>query len=93
MKIDAIIFDLGGVLIDWNPAYVFDDMFGEDADKKKYFFENICTSEWNEEQDAGRSLKEATEMLVARHPDWKEFIEAYYGRWQDMLGGGLFRIP
>ena len=89
MKIDAIIFDLGGVLIDWNPAYVFDDMFGEDAEKKKYFFENICTSEWNEEQDAGRSLKEATEMLVARHPDWKEFIEAYYGRWQDMLGGPI----
>ena len=89
MKIDAIIFDLGGVLIDWNPAYVFDDMFGEDAEKKKYFFENICTSEWNEEQDAGRSLKEATEMLVARHPDWKDYIEAYYGRWQDMLGGPI----
>ena len=89
MKIDAIIFDLGGVLIDWNPAYVFDDMFGEDAEKKKYFFDNICTSEWNEEQDAGRSLKEATEMLVARHPDWKDYIEAYYGRWQDMLGGPI----
>jgi 2-haloacid dehalogenase len=89
MKINAIIYDLGGVLIDWNPAYVFDEMFGEDTEKKKYFFENICTADWNEEQDAGRSLNEATEMLVTRHPDWKEYIEAYYGRWQQMLGGPI----
>ncbi|MGZ3838648.1 MAG: HAD family hydrolase [Flavisolibacter sp.] len=88
MNIDAIIFDLGGVLIDWNPAYVFDNMF-EDEAKKKYFFEYICTPEWNEEQDAGRSLQEATELLVKRHPDWKEYIEAYYGRWQEMLGGPI----
>ncbi|MGN6402459.1 MAG: HAD family hydrolase [Flavisolibacter sp.] len=87
MNIDAIIFDLGGVLIDWNPDYVFDGLL--DAEKKKYFFEHICTSDWNEEQDAGRSIKDATEMLVAKHPDWKEYIEAYYGRWQQMLGGPI----
>lgn len=89
MKIDAIIFDLGGVLIDWNPDYVFDKVFEGDEEKKKYFFENICTSDWNEMQDAGRSLKEATETLVAKHPDWKEHIEAYYGRWDEMLGGPI----
>lgn len=88
MKIEAIIFDLGGVLIDWNPAYVFDTIF-ENEEKKKYFFEHICTSEWNEEQDAGRSIQEATEMLVAKFPDWKEYIEAYYGRWTEMLGGPI----
>lgn len=88
MEIKAIIFDLGGVLIDWNPAYVFDNVF-DDAEKKKHFFENICTSAWNEEQDGGRSIKEATELLVAQHPDWKEHIEAYYGRWEEMLGGPL----
>lgn len=87
-NISAIIFDLGGVLIDWNPDYVFDKVFG-DKEKKKYFFANICTSEWNEEQDAGRSLKEATELLVNRHPEWKEYIEAYYGRWEEMLGGEI----
>jgi 2-haloacid dehalogenase len=85
---DAIIFDLGGVLIDWNPSYLFDTLF-DDNEKKKHFFENICTSEWNEEQDAGRSIKEATELLVNRHPEWKEFIEAYYGRWEEMLGGPI----
>jgi 2-haloacid dehalogenase len=88
MKIEAIIFDLGGVLIDWNPSYVFDSMF-DDETQKKHFFENICTADWNEEQDAGRPLREATETLVAEHPEWKEYIEAYYGRWEEMLGGPI----
>jgi 2-haloacid dehalogenase len=87
-RIDAIIFDLGGVLIDWNPYYVYDKMF-EDEEKKKFFFENICTPDWNEKQDAGRSLKEATDELLVKHPEWKEYIEAYYGRWEEMLGGPI----
>jgi 2-haloacid dehalogenase len=88
MKIDAIIFDLGGVLVDWDPAYLFDQLF-EDGEKKKYFFEQVCTADWNEEQDAGRSIQEATEHLVAIHPEWKPYIEAYYGRWEEMLGGPI----
>lgn len=88
MKINTIIFDLGNVLIDWNPDYVFDKLF-EDKERKKYFFDNICTMEWNEMQDAGRPIKEATEELVAKHPEWKEHIEAYYGNWKAMLGGPI----
>ena len=88
MKINTIIFDLGNVLIDWNPDYVFDKMF-EDKERKQYFFQNICTMEWNEMQDAGRSIKEATEELVAKHPEWKDYIEAYYGKWKEMLGGPI----
>ena len=88
MAITTIIFDLGNVLIDWNPKYVFDKMF-EDEERKKYFFENICTMEWNEMQDAGRPIKQATDELVAQHPEWKEYIEAYYGQWRDMLGGPI----
>jgi 2-haloacid dehalogenase len=87
-KIDAIIFDLGGVLIDWNPNYVFDKLL-TDAEKKKYFFENVCTPDWNEQQDAGRTIKEATEEVLEKHPEWKEYIEAYYGRWEEMLGGPI----
>jgi len=87
-KLKAIIFDLGGVLIDWNPDYVFDKLF-EDKEKKRHFFENICTPDWNEEQDAGRPIKEATENLVAQHPEWKTYIEAFYGQWTDMLGGPI----
>lgn len=86
--IKAIIFDLGNVLIDWNPSYVFDPMF-DDPEKKAHFFKHICTADWNEEQDAGRPIKQATEELVAQHPEWKEYIEAFYGKWTDMLGGPL----
>jgi 2-haloacid dehalogenase len=89
-EIKAIIFDLGNVLIDWNPAYVFDPMF-DDEERKKYFFQNICTSDWNEEQDAGRPIKQATEELVAKHPEWKEYIEAFYSKWTDMLGGPILQ--
>ncbi|RYY98133.1 MAG: HAD family phosphatase [Chitinophagaceae bacterium] len=87
--ITTIIFDLGGVLIDWNPDYVFDKLFEGRPGDKQYFYEQICTSEWNEEQDAGRSLREATQLLVDRHPGWKEPIEAFYGRWEEMLGGPI----
>ncbi len=85
----AIIFDLGGVLIDWNPAYVFDNMFADDEEKKKYFFKNVCTSDWNENQDAGYPIQKATDDLIEKHPDWKEYIEAFYGRWIEMLGGPI----
>ena len=63
-EIDAVIFDLGGVLIDWNPSYVFDKMF-EDEDQKKHFFENICTSDWNEKQDEGYPIDNAVKEKVA----------------------------
>lgn len=86
MAINTIIFDLGGVLIDWNPEYVFREVI-PDADRRRYFFENICTHEWNVEQDAGRPVAEATELLVAEFPDWEAEIRAYYGRWEEMLGG------
>src|SRR5215213_3671959 len=88
MNINAIIFDLGGVLIDWNPSYVFDKMI-PDEKRKRHFFENVCTPDWNEEQDAGRSLKEATEELVTKFPDHEENIRAYYDRWAEMLGGPI----
>jgi 2-haloacid dehalogenase len=88
MNTDTIIFDLGGVLVDWNPAYVFDKLI-KDEEKRRQFFAEICTSEWNEEQDAGRSLKDATQLLVDQHPEWQEYIEAYYGRWEEMLGGPI----
>jgi 2-haloacid dehalogenase len=88
MNVNTIIFDLGGVLIDWNPAYVFDRLITDD-EKRNHFFANICTPAWNEEQDAGRSLQEATQLLVDQYPEWQEQIEAYYGRWEEMLGGPI----
>ena len=84
----TIIFDFGGVLIDWNPRYVYDQVF-DSEEKIDWFFENICTSEWNEKQDAGRSLCEATEELVAEYPGHEKEIRAYYDRWEEMLGGPI----
>lgn len=86
--INTIIFDLGGVLIDWNPDYVFRHLI-PDPERRKFFFENICTHDWNIEQDAGRTLAEGTELLVAQHPDWESEIRAFYGRWEEMLGGPI----
>ena len=87
-KITTIIFDLGGVLIDWNPRYVYRTIF-ESEEKIDWFFENICTHEWNEHQDAGRSLKEATDELLAKYPEHENEIRAYYDRWEEMLGGPI----
>lgn len=87
MKIETIIWDLGGVLIDWNPKYVFNESYFESEEKRDYFFRHICTSDWNEEQDAGRSIVEATQLLVSEFPDWEKPIRDYYGRWTDMLNG------
>lgn len=88
MPRNTVIFDLGGVLIDWNPDYVFKTIF-ETEEEKKWFFDNICTSDWNEEQDAGRSLKEATEELITKFPDHEPNIRAFYDRWEEMLGGPI----
>ena len=86
--IEAIIFDLGGVLIDWNPRHVYRTIF-DSEEKIDWFFDNICTNDWNEKQDAGYSLSTATEELVAQHPEWEAEIRAYYDRWIEMLGGPM----
>lgn len=88
-QINSIIFDLGNVLIDWNPQHVFNDTYFDSPEKKKYFFENICTMDWNEMQDAGRSIVEATQELIQQYPDWEQPIRDYYGRWTEMLGGPI----
>lgn len=85
-EIKNVIFDLGGVLIDWNPEYVYLDVFKGDRTKMKWFFDNICTMDWNENQDAGYPLAKATEERVALFPEHEELIRMYYGRWEEMLG-------
>ena len=83
---NTIVFDLGGVLIDWNPEYVFLKEFRGDREKMNWFFENICTSTWNEQQDAGYSLEQATLERIALFPEHERLIRMYYGEWEQMLG-------
>lgn len=86
--INTIIFDLGAVLIDWNPHYLYRSLFTDEQEMKD-FLANICTSDWNEEQDAGRSLQEGTDLLVAQYPEHESNIRAFYSRWVEMLGEPL----
>jgi 2-haloacid dehalogenase len=87
-EINTIIYDLGGVLVDWNPDYLYRKIFKTD-EEMRWFYKNICTPEWNLEQDAGRSIKEATEVLVNQFPDYEVYIRMYYGRWTEMLNGPI----
>ena len=88
MEINTVIFDLGGVLIDWNPRYVYRTIF-KTEEEIDWFFENVATHDWNENQDAGYPIAKATEELIAQHPEWEHQIKAYYGRWEEMLGGPI----
>ena len=88
MKIDTLVFDLGGVLIDWNPEYLYNKLI-PDEEERRWFLSTICTLDWNEQQDAGRSLQEGTEHLVKQFPGHEKAIRAYYGRWKEMLGGPI----
>ena len=87
-SIRAIIFDLGGVLIDWNPRYVYRAIF-KSEEEVEWFLQNVTTPEWNDQQDAGHPLHKATIELIAKHPEWENEIKAYYGRWLEMLGDAI----
>lgn len=87
-QFNTIIFDLGGVLIDWKPEYVYRTIF-KTEEEVQWFLKNITTGDWNEEQDAGKSLAEATDELVKKFPVHEENIRAFYNRWEEMLGGPI----
>lgn len=89
-NIRTIIFDLGGVLIDWDPRYLYRKIF-DDEEKMEWFLQHICTGDWNENQDAGYPIKKATEELVSKFPEWEKEIRAYYGRWTEMLAGPIWK--
>ena len=84
MAIKNIIFDFGGVVMDWNPRYFFKYYFNDD-EKMEYFLKNITTDEWNIEQDRGRTLAKGTAIQVANFPEWEKEIRAYYDNWTTML--------
>ena len=81
-----IVFDFGGVLIDWNPRYLYRKIFSS-TQEMEWFLNNICTLEWNARQDAGRSFSEGIAELKAKYPRYSAQIDDYYLRWEEMLGG------
>jgi len=82
------VFDLGGVLIDWNPRYLYRKLIDDENDIDSFLSE-VCNPEWNVKQDAGRALAEATAERIALYPEKKPLIEAFYDRWEEMLGGEI----
>jgi 2-haloacid dehalogenase len=83
-----VVFDLGGVLIDWNPRHLYRSLI-EDETERERFLAEICSPAWNLTADAGRPLAEATAALIAEHPGQEGLIRAYFDRWIEMIGGPM----
>jgi 2-haloacid dehalogenase len=84
----AVVFDLGGVLIDWDPRHLYRQLF-DDLDEMERFLAEVTTAEWNLQQDAGRPFAEAVALLIEAHPERRELIEAFHTRWPEMLAGAI----
>ncbi len=81
MTIENVIFDFGGVLVDWNPRYLFMEYFRSESEMEN-FLSTVCSNDWNLEQDRGRSLADGTRLLQAKFPEYLSLIALYYGKWE-----------
>src|SRR6201997_4781135 len=84
----VVVFDLGGVLIDWNPRYLYRKLFQHESEMED-FLANICTAQWNLQQDAGRSFTEACSALKLEHLDKAGMIDAWFERFDEMMAGPI----
>jgi len=88
-QIDTIIFDLGGVLVDWKPEYVYRTVFKGDEEKVQWFLRTVCTPEWNIEQDGGRTIEEAEKIKITEFPEYEAWIRIFYKEWRHMFSGPI----
>ncbi len=86
--IKNVVFDFGGVLLDWNPRYFYKSIFNDDQ-KMEYFLQNIATSTWNAQMDKGRSFEECMKELAEQYPEYKDPIMLYRKGWETMLKGPI----
>src|SRR5271168_3780072 len=75
------VFDLGGVLIDWNPRYLDRELFDGETQAMEEFLATVCTQSWNEQQDAGRPFADACASLKLVHPHKAQLIDAWFLRY------------
>ncbi len=87
-RIDTVIFDLGNVLIAWDPRLLYRQLIRDEA-QMEWFLREVCNGAWNEQQDAGRPWAEATALLRASFPEHAQLIDAYRLRWEETLGGAI----
>ena len=80
------LFDLGGVFFDWDPNHFFKDIFDK-VEEREYFLTEVCIDEWNIQQDAGRTIKEAESVLIPKFPHYEKQIKMYYKNHRNMIRG------
>ena len=85
---NTLVFDIGGVLIDWDPRHLYRKLFENESEMEK-FLQEICSPAWNLKQDAGRSFAEATAELIEQYPEHAELIQAYDSRWEETIAGPI----
>ena len=85
---NVVIFDFGGVLVDWNPHYLYDPYFGS-REKADWFLTHICNSAWNVQMDGGKPFEEGIAERVGEYPEWEKEIRMYRSEWLKMMGGQI----
>ena len=88
IQINSVVFDLGNVLIDWDPRYLYRKLFQND-DEVEWFLENICDYDWNLKHDSGQLFSKGILEKSKKFPDYSDHINAWYQRWEEMLGGPI----
>jgi 2-haloacid dehalogenase len=87
-QISAVVFDLGGVLIDWNPRYLYQHLFADPIEMED-FLARVCTDDWHREHDLGAGIRESCERLASLHPDYRDMIMAWADRGEEMAAGQI----
>jgi 2-haloacid dehalogenase len=83
--VTAVVFDIGAVLVDWNPEYLYAKVI-PDPDERRRFLREVCTPEWNFAMDAGTSVSDGVAELAAERPEYADLINVWWDRWSEMLG-------
>ena len=85
----VVVFDVGGVLLEWDPRHLYRKLFDGDDNAMEHFLGNVCTVEWNERQDAGRTFADAAAELLPQHADKAHLIHAFGRRFDEMIPGAI----
>jgi len=85
----VVVFDVGGVLLEWDPRHLYRKLFNGDNDAMEHFLGSVCTVEWNEQQDAGRTFADAVAELLPKHADKAHLIHAFGRRFDEMVPGAI----
>lgn len=86
----VIIFDFGGVLLDWDPRYLYRKIFNGDEQAMERFFAETDFFNWNLEQDAGRPFAEGVKVGCEKYPGYCELLRAYDSRWRESIRGPIW---